>query len=115
MIFLQNLVFSNLHNIYTCCIETTNLLYKDHTVSVWHYHNSENPNHPSFIRGLPSGYVTLLVSIAGLLLLRDDKDFQSWDSGTQTLCGPSTADIQSLCGEYTGCADWRLPDFVGKS
>ena len=52
---------------------------------------------------------------AGLLLLRDDKDFQSWDSGTQTLCGPYTADIQSLYSEYTGCADWRMPDFGGKS
>ena len=52
---------------------------------------------------------------AGLLLLRDDKDFQSWDSGTQTLCGPYTADIQSLYSKYTGCADWRMPDFGGKS
>ena len=52
---------------------------------------------------------------SGLLLLRDDKDFQSWDSGTQTLCGPCTADIQSLYSEYTGCADWRIPDLGGKS
>ena len=36
---------------------------------------------------------------AGLLLLRDDKDFQSWDSGTQTLCDPYTADIPSLYGD----------------
>ena len=28
-------------------IEIINLLYKDHTVSVWRYHNSENPYHPS--------------------------------------------------------------------
>ena len=45
------------------------------------------------------------------MLFRDDKDFQSWDSGTQTLCGPYTADIQSLYSEYTGSADWRMPDF----
>ena len=24
-----------------CCIKIIDLLYKDHTVSVWHYHNSE--------------------------------------------------------------------------
>ena len=47
MIFLQSLVFSNLHNLYIYYIETANLLYKDHTVSVWHYRNSENPYRPS--------------------------------------------------------------------
>ena len=57
----------------------------------------------------------LTAKCPGLLLLRDDRDFQSWDSGTQTLCGPYTADIQSLYSEYTGCADWRMPDFGGKS
>ena len=36
-------------------------------------------------------------------------------TGTQTLCGPYTADIQSLYSEYTGCADWRMPDFEAKS
>ena len=59
---------------------------------------------------LPTG-----VSGAGLLLLRDDKDFQSWDSGTQTMRGPYTADIRSLYSEYTGRADWRMPDLGGKS
>ena len=34
MIFLQNLVFSNLHNLYIYHIEIANLLYKDHTLSV---------------------------------------------------------------------------------
>ena len=52
MIFLQNLAFSNLHNLYICYTETVNLLYKDHKVSVWHYHNSENPYHPSTATGL---------------------------------------------------------------
>ena len=47
MIFLQNLAFSNLHNLYICLTETTYLLYKAHTVSAWHYHTSENPYHPS--------------------------------------------------------------------
>ena len=53
VIFLPNLAFSNLHNLYICNIEIINLLYKDHTVSVWHYHNSENPYHPSTATGLP--------------------------------------------------------------
>ena len=53
--------------------------------------------------------------IPGMLLLRDDKDFQGCDSATQTLCGPHTADIQSIYNKYTGCADWRIPDFGGKS
>ena len=47
MIFLPNLVLSNLHNLCICFTETTSLLHEDHTVSVWHYHNSENPYHPS--------------------------------------------------------------------
>ena len=51
----------------------------------------------------------------GLLLLRDDKDFQSWDNGTQTLCGPYKADLQSLYRNCKGCADWRMPDLGGKS
>ena len=52
---------------------------------------------------------------SGLLLVRDDKDFQSCDSATQTLCDPYTAALQSLYSKYTGCADWRMPDFGGKS
>ena len=47
MIFLPNQAFSNLHNLYIGYIETVNLLYMDHKVFVWHYHNSENPYHPS--------------------------------------------------------------------
>ena len=46
MIFLQNLAFSNLHNLYICYIDIVYLLYKDHTVFVWHYHNFENPYPP---------------------------------------------------------------------
>ena len=42
-----NLAFSNLHNLYICYIDIVYLLYKDHTVSVLHYHNSQNPYHPS--------------------------------------------------------------------
>ena len=52
---------------------------------------------------------------AGLLLLRDEKDFQSFDNAKQTLSGPYTAVFWSLCSKYTGCADWRMPDFGGKS
>ena len=48
-------------------------------------------------------------------LLRDDKDFQSCDRATQTLCGPYTADIQSLYSKYRGCLHWRIPDLGGKS
>ena len=47
MISLPNLVFSNVNNLCICYKETVYLLYKDHTVSVWPYHNSENPYHPS--------------------------------------------------------------------
>ena len=43
MISFQSMAFSNLHNLYICCIETIYLLYKDRTVYVWPYHNSENP------------------------------------------------------------------------
>ena len=43
MIFLQNLAFSSLHNLYIRYIEIVYLLYKDHTVSVCHYPNSGNP------------------------------------------------------------------------
>ena len=50
-----------------------------------------------------------------MLLLRDGKDFQSCDNATQTLCDPYTADLQSLYSKYIGCADWRMPDFGGKS
>ena len=38
---------------------------------------------------------------AGMSLVRDDKDLWSCDSATQTLCGPYTADIQSLNSKYT--------------
>ena len=52
MIFLQNLAISNLHTLYICFIKIIYLLYKDHTVSVWPYPNSENPYHPSTATGL---------------------------------------------------------------
>ena len=42
---------------------------------------------------------------------RDDKDFQNLDSATQTLCGPSTADVRSLYSKYTGCTDWKNTRF----
>ena len=54
MIFLQNLAFSNLHNLYIRDIETVYLLYKDHTVSMWPYPNSGDPDHPSKATGLPN-------------------------------------------------------------
>ena len=54
----KNLGFSNLHNLYIRYIETVNLLYKDHTVSVCHYPNSGNPYHPSAATGLPWGHWT---------------------------------------------------------
>ena len=40
---------------------------------------------------------------------------QSGVPATQTLCSPYTTDLQSLYSEYTGCADWRMPVFGGKS
>ena len=103
MIFLQNLAFSSLHNLYIRYIEIVYLLYKDHTVSVCHYPNSGNPYHPSTATGLPGSiylegqiWPNMSILLTGLLLLRDDKDFQTWDGGTQTLCGPYTADIKPL-------------------
>ena len=44
----------------------------------------------------PLGPLLLAALKAALLLLRDDKEFQSWDSGTQTLCGAHRADMRSL-------------------
>ena len=76
------------------------------------------PGFPSF-RVWPGTQVASVVwcgdTMSGLLLLRDDKDFQSCDSATQTLCGPYKANLQSLYSKYTGCADWRIPDFGGTS
>ena len=58
-------------------------------LTLWYddpYHIGLDPE--SSEKRLPGG--------SGMSLLRDDKDFQSCDSATQTLSGPYQADIQSL-------------------
>ena len=81
MIFLPNLVSSNLHKLYICYVETVNLLYKDHKVSVWHYHYSENPYHPSTATGLPIGRPRqLTVEVQAWLELQGVMVRSCWES-----------------------------------
>ena len=45
--FFPNLAFFTLLSLYIWHIETIDLPFRDHAVSLWHYGNSENPCHPS--------------------------------------------------------------------
>ena len=52
MIFFEYLAPPSLHTLFICFTQIIYLLSKDHTVSVWPYHSSENPYHPSTATGL---------------------------------------------------------------